>query len=47
MVYNDDFDGKAAHLNGFYLHINFKQKYPKSALVSSVVSTYFLIPIPL
>ena len=26
---NDHFDGKATHLNCFYLHINFEQKYPK------------------
>ena len=34
MVSNDDFDGKATHLNCFYLHINFEQKYPKLAIVS-------------
>ena len=28
MVSNDDFDGKATHLNCFYMHINFEQKYP-------------------
>ena len=33
MVSNDDFDGKATHLNCFYLHINFEQKYPKLAIV--------------
>ena len=33
MVSNDDFDGKAIHLNCFYLHINFEQKYPKPAIV--------------
>ena len=33
MVSNDDFDGKATHLNFFYLHINFEQKYPKPAIV--------------
>ena len=33
MVSNDDFDGKATHLNCFYLHINFEQKYPKPAMV--------------
>ena len=33
MVSNDDFDGKATHLNCFYLHINFEQKYPKPAIV--------------
>jgi hypothetical protein len=32
MVSNDDFDGKATHLNCFYLHINFEQKYPKAAI---------------
>ena len=34
MVSNDDFDGKATHLNCFYLHINFEQKCPKPAIVS-------------
>ena len=34
MVSNDDFDGKATHLNSFYLHINFEQKYPKPAIVA-------------
>ena len=33
MVSNDDFDGKATNLNGFYLHINFEQKSPKTAIV--------------
>ena len=33
MVSSDDFDGKATHLNCFYLHINFEQKYPKPAIV--------------
>ena len=33
MVSNDDFDGKATHLNCFYLHINFEQKYPKPTIV--------------
>ena len=33
MVANDDFDGKATHLNCFYMHMIFEQKYPKSALV--------------
>ena len=33
MVSNDDFDGKATHLNCFYLHINFEQKYSKPAIV--------------
>ena len=32
MVATDDFDGNATHLNCFYLHINFEQKYPKPAL---------------
>ena len=32
MVSNDDFDGKATHLNCFYLHINFEQKYPELAI---------------
>ena len=30
MVANDDFDGKATHLNCFYMHMIFEQKYPKS-----------------
>ena len=34
MVSNDDFDGKATHLNCFYLHINFEQIYPKPAIVA-------------
>ena len=33
MVANDDFDGKATHLNSFYMHMIFEQKYPKPALV--------------
>ena len=33
MVSNDDFDGKATHLNYFYMHMNFEQKYPKLAKV--------------
>ena len=33
MVANDDFDGKATHLNFFYMHMNFEQKYPKPAIV--------------
>ena len=37
MVSNDDFDGKATHLNCFYLHINFEQIYPKPAIVISFV----------
>ena len=36
MVSNDDFDGKATHLNCFYLHINFEQKYPKPAIVHAL-----------
>ena len=36
MVSNDDFDGKATHLNCFYLHINFEQKYPKLAIVEQL-----------
>ena len=30
MVSNDDFDGKATHLNYFHLHINFEKKIPKT-----------------
>jgi hypothetical protein len=37
MVANDDFDGKASHLNCFYMHMNFEQKYPKLAIVGSCV----------
>ena len=37
MVADNDFDGKATHLNCFYPHINFEQKYPKSAIVGEVV----------
>ena len=33
MVSNDAFDGKATHLDCFYLHTNFEQKYPKPAIV--------------
>ena len=33
MVANDDFDGKATHLNCFYMHRIFEQKYPKQAIV--------------
>ena len=34
MVANDDCDGKAAtHLNCFYMHMIFEQKYPKPAIV--------------
>ena len=29
---SNDFDGKATHLNYFYLHINFEQNYPKPAI---------------
>ena len=42
MVANDDFDGKATHLNCFYLHINFEQKYPKPAIV---IFTEISVPI--
>ena len=35
MVSNDDFDGNATHLNCFYLHINFEQKYLKPAIVAA------------
>ena len=35
MVSNDDFDGKATHLNCFYMHMIFEQKYPKPAIVHS------------
>ena len=42
MVSNDDFDGKATHLNCFYLHINFEQKYPKPAIV---IFTEISVPI--
>ena len=34
MVSNNHFDGKGTHLNCFYLHINFEQKYPKLAILS-------------
>ena len=30
MVPNDDFDSKATHLNCFYQHINFEQKFPQT-----------------
>ena len=33
MVANDDFDSKATHLNCFYIHMIFEQKYPKPAIV--------------
>ena len=33
MVANDDFDGKTTHLNCFYMHMIFEQKYPKPAIV--------------
>ena len=36
MVSNDDFNGKATHLNCFYMHINSEQKYPKPAIVTRV-----------
>ena len=38
MVSNDDFDSKATHLNRFYLHIDFEQKYPKLAIVKNRAS---------
>ena len=41
MVSNDDFDGKATHINCFYLHINFEQKYPKPAIVAILVTKYY------
>ena len=31
---NDDFYGKELNLNCFYMHTNFGQKYPKTAIVS-------------
>ena len=31
---NDDFYGKELNLNCFYIHTNFEQKYPKTAIVS-------------
>ena len=34
MVANDNFDGKATHLNCFFMHLNFEQKYPKPAMYS-------------
>ena len=30
---NDDFYGKELNLNCFYMHTNFGQKYPKTAIV--------------
>ena len=32
---NDDFYGKELNLNCFYMHTNFGQKYPKTAIVGS------------
>ena len=32
MVANDDFDDKAIHLNCFYMHMNFEQKYPQPTI---------------
>ena len=32
---NDDFYGKELNLNCFYMHTNFGQKYPKTAIVTS------------
>ena len=40
MVSNDDFDGKATHLNCFYVHINFEQKYLKPAIVKVRQQSY-------
>ena len=37
---NDDFYGKELNLNCFYMHTNFEQKYPKTAIVGSVLSVY-------
>ena len=31
---NDDFYGKELNLNCFYMHTNFEQKYPKTAIVT-------------
>ena len=33
MATNDDFYGKELNLNCFYMHTNFEQKYPKTAVV--------------
>ena len=33
MESNDDFYGKELNLNCFYMHTNFEQKYPKTAVV--------------
>ena len=30
---NDDFYGKELNLSCFYMHTNFEQKYPKTAIV--------------
>ena len=30
---NDDFYSKELNLNCFYMHTNFEQKYPKTAIV--------------
>ena len=45
MVSNDDFDGKATHLNCFYLHINFEQKYPKPAIVCEYYLRNYFTPL--
>ena len=37
MDINDDFYGKELNLNYFYMHTNFEQKYPKTAIVPSYV----------
>ena len=46
MVANNDFDGKATHLNCFYMHLIFEQKYPKPAIVKGppykFISIYFI-----
>ena len=36
---NDDFYGKELNLNCFYMHTNFEQKYPKTAIVIKVSKT--------
>ena len=33
---NDDFNGKELHLNYFYMHTNFGEKYLKTAIVTCV-----------
>ena len=34
---NDDFYGKELNLNCFYMHTNFEQKYPKTAIVIGLI----------